>query len=259
MCGPDYGGGQVRIVVISRRTPESSPRSRVVMIVGAVGATALGALAALEFERITAIGHWLMVPAGKDAVLRAAATAGLTGFLFWVICALAVRAVSEVALNPYNALADRLDRLVDGETDDLADLHGPVVGVRRLARAIFVFHDRATASRLSELSLQARYDALYEEHANERRLLMTMLAGRVEPATPVALPSRPDAAGMSDYEIPGLPEKAMEPVDPAARPGQVINLAGRLAPSQRPTAGPDLLTSTQWGFGSLDLASAPRQ
>lgn len=252
-------GSHARIVVISRRRPESSPRSRVVPIVGAVGATALGALTALEFERVIAIGHWLMVPAGKDALWRAVAAAGLTGFLFWVICALLVRAVSRVALNPYDALADRLDRLVDGETDDLADLHGPVVGVRRLARAIFVFHDRARASRLSELSLQARYDALYEEHADERRLLMAMLAGRLEPATRSTLPPRPEAPGMSGYEIPDLPETAMEPVDPALRTGQVIDLAGRLTPSGRPTAAHAMLTSAQWDFGPLDLASALRQ
>lgn len=173
-----------------------------VLVVGALAATMLGALSALQFDRLVTVGQRLMLPVGQAALLKAVMTLGLAGCLGWLACALMVRTVRGVALRPYDMLADRLERIADGEIDTLGDLHGPGVGVRRLARTVIAFQERALASRRSEANLQVLYDAICREQAEERRLLMGMLTrGGLPPLTdrPAPSPSQPPA---DDLEIP---------------------------------------------------------
>jgi hypothetical protein len=214
---------------MSRRKSATSFKSHITLIVGSLVATVLGALSALQFERIFAVGHQLTIAAGQEALVNAATKAGLTGFLLWVACVLLARTIGGIALRPYRDLADRLDALVDGHTDDLADLRGPVVGVRRLARAIFVFHDAAMASRRSEADLQAKYDALYRVHVEERRLLMSRLLGNPSSSADELAGPSPDATTLSEFEIPSLTGIEATPESPAPQTGLVIDLNGRLA------------------------------
>ena len=90
-----------------------------------------------------------MHPVGQEALIRTTATAGLTGLLCWVVCALVTRAISRAALKPYDAVADHLERIADGDVDGPVDLQGPAAGVRRLARAVVVFQQRAATSARS--------------------------------------------------------------------------------------------------------------
>jgi hypothetical protein len=215
---------------MSRRKSATSFKSHITLIVGSLVATVLGALSALQFERIFAVGHQLALPAGQEALVNAATKAGLTGFLLWVACVLLARTIGGIALRPYRDLADRLDALVDGHTDDLADLRGPVVGVRRLARAIFVFHDAAMASRRSEAGLQARYDALYRVHMEERHLLMSRLVGAPSSFVDERPGPSPDGTTLSEFEIPGPTGIEAVPASPEPQTGLVIDLNGRFAP-----------------------------
>lgn len=224
-----------------------------VLVFGAVGATLLGALAALEFDRIAAVGNQLMLPVGQEALLKAAVISGLTGFLLWVACALVVRWISGIALKPYHALADRLDLLVDGAVDDLADLRGPVVGIRRLARTVFFFRQQVLTSQRAEASLQARYDALYREHADERHLLMSILAGRPAPAMDRILSPHPTAPVDSDFDIPGLPDSGAPRGSPSPSRGLVVELAGRLASSRRPIEPGRGAQPQMFDLGPFDL------
>lgn len=179
-----------------------------------MGATLLGALAALQFDRIIAVGERLMEPAGQATLIETTATAGAAGLLCWVVCALVTRAISRAALKPYKALADHLERLADGDVDSQFDLRGPDADVRRLARAVILFHHRAVASQRAEAGLQARYDRLCQDQAEERRLLMGMLMSQrldpkghaagdrdpvdvapVRPGIPEPLSAAPEAAG----------------------------------------------------------------
>ncbi|MFN3816148.1 hypothetical protein [Brevundimonas sp.] len=212
-----------------RATP--SFQHGLVLIVGALAATLLGAVAALEFDRLIALGRWLTLPVGQEALVNAMVTAGLTGFLVWVACVLTVRAISAAALRPYHRLADRLERLVDGETDDLADLRGPIVDVRRLARAVFVFQDRLEESRRAHALLQRRYDALYQEQAAERRLLLDLLVGRTAAK---ATPSPTlDPEPSPDFDLPPPPREPII-VANSTPPGASLHLLGPLHPPPPP-------------------------
>jgi hypothetical protein len=216
-----------------------------------LGATVLGAGAALEFDRLIAIGRWLTLPVGQEALLNAVVTAGLTGFLVWVACVLTVRTISGVALRPYHRLADRLERLVDGDVDDLADLHGPVVGVRRLARTIFVFQERLLESRRAEADLQRRYDTLYQAHAEEHQRLLDMLVGRAPGAERApSPPQEPEAS--TDFDMPAPPGDAMV----FARPDRAaaLDLLGPLhaAVPPMPTTAPVQLQRSD--PGRIDIA-----
>jgi hypothetical protein len=215
---------------MSRRESATFFKSHITLIAGSLVATVLGGLSALQFERIVAVGHQLTLEAGQEALVNAATKAGLTGFLLWVACVLTARTIGGIALKPYRDFADRLDALVDGHTDDLADLRGPVVGVRRLARAIFVFQEAAMASRRSEAGLQARYDALYQVHMEERRLLMNRLVGAPSSFVDELPGPSPDAATVSEFEIPDLTGIEATPESPAPQAGLVIDLSGRFAP-----------------------------
>lgn len=195
----------------------------------------MGALTALQLDLVIAAGERLMNPVGQEALLRTAATAGLTGLLCWVICALVARAISRHALKPWNALADHFERLADGEVDRPIDLRGPVAGVRRLARAAAFFHQGAVASRRAEADLQVRYDRLYQEQADERRLLMGMLTDR-RPDNGRSRSSLRSLEGPapSEFEIPERPLAVAGAVrGPSPRTGEVVDLAGRLRASAR--------------------------
>ncbi|MFN3536980.1 MAG: hypothetical protein ACK4Y4_05990 [Brevundimonas sp.] len=221
------------MIAISAPRATSSLRDSFILIAGAGGATLLGAGAALQFDRLIAVGRWLTLPVGQEALLNAVVTAGLTGFLVWVACVLTVRAISAAALRPYHRLADRLERLVDGETDDLADLRGPIVGVRRLARSVFVFQERLEDSRRDQAVLQRRYDALYQEHAAERRLLLDLLVGR----TVKARSSPPEPEGSPDFKMPEPPSEPMASGSPA--PSLLTgDLLGPRRPAPKPMPDP---------------------
>ncbi|RYI22604.1 MAG: hypothetical protein EON48_07975, partial [Acetobacteraceae bacterium] len=210
-------------------------------------------MAALEFDRIVAVGSHLMLPAGQAALVQAAAISGLTGFLLWVAFALVVRGISRIVLKPYDALADRLDLLVDGGVDDLGDLRGPAVGVRRLARSVFFFRQQVIASQGSRARLQARYDALYQEHADERQLLMSILAGRSAPAMDRILSPHPIAPVDPGFDIPTAPDPEARREEPARLSGLVIDLAGRLASPGRPIEFGRGASSQMFDLGPFDL------
>lgn len=142
-----------------------------------MGATLLGALTALHLDLVIAFGARLLHPTGQEALIQTTVRAGLTGLLCWVVCALITRAISGAALKPYNALADHLERLADGEVDGPVDQRGPVPGVRRLSRAVVALQQRPLAIHRSEAGPQLRYDSLYHD-PSERRLLMEMLVSR---------------------------------------------------------------------------------
>lgn len=181
---------------ISRRSLKSS---QIVLVLGAVAATVLGALTALQFDRLAAVGKRLMRSEGQEALVQAFLMAGVAGFLCWMACALVVGGVRNVARRPYDALTDRLERLIDGEIDTLADLHAPDAGVRRLARAVFLLRERAITSRRSEAAVQALYDAVCYQQADERRLLMGMLTRSAVP--PSADKPRVGAEGVSPASL----------------------------------------------------------
>lgn len=192
-----------------------------------------------------------MNPVGQEALIRSMATAGLTGLLCWVLCALVTRAISRSALKPYVALADHFERLADGEVESPVDARGEAAGVRRLARAAVVFHQRALASQRSEAGLQARYDRLCEEQADERRLIMGMLMDR-RPDTERGLSDLRslDRSAPAAFDIPERPHVAADvPAGRATHTGEVVDLTGRLRVGarnveDRPTARfpvPDLM------------------
>lgn len=215
---------------ITRHQQDYPFRPHAVLIWGALASTLLGVLTALQLDLVIALGARLMHPVGQEALIRTTATAGLTGLLCWVICALVTRAISRHALKPWNALADHFERLADGEVESPIDLRGPVAGVRRLARAAVVFHQRALASQRSEAELQARYDHLYQEHADERRLIMEMLMDRrLDPERgPAALRSI-DGPAPAGFEIPEPPAEVSGLASgPAPHTGEVVDLVGRL-------------------------------
>lgn len=204
-------------------------RDHAVLIWGALGATFLGGLTALQFDLVIAVGERLMHPAGPDAVIKTTVTAGLVGLLCWVICALVTRAISRAALKPYDTLTDHFERLADGGGDGPIDLHGPVAGVRRLARAVIVFQQRDLASQRSEAQLQSRFDRLYEEQADERRLLMGILM-KSRVGTQGRSSTRPSipAPSAAEFALPDLP--GTEPLrtgEPIRHTGEVVDLAGR--------------------------------
>lgn len=236
--GPGHNDvrGRSRISAIARHHWEFPFKGHAILIWGALAATLLGALTALRVDHLIAAGERLMHPVGQEALIRTTATAGLTGLLCWVVCALVTRAISRHALRPYNALADHLERLADGEGDRPIDLHGPEAGVRRMARAV-VFHHQALASRRSEADLQARYDRLYQEHADERRLLMGAVMDRRREADDLA----PDlrvlvAPAPVDFEVPARPAALV--ASPPSRTGEVVDLAGRLRSAARAVEAP---------------------
>ena len=206
----------------------------------------MGGLTALQLDLVIAAGERLMHPVGQEALIRTTATAGLTGLLCWVVCALVTRAISRAALKPYDALADHLERLADGGVDGPVDLQGPAAGVRRLARAVVVFQQRAAASARSEAALQARYDSLYQEHAEERRLLMGMLMGRRLDSGDGGVPAvqSPADVAPAEFEIPEPPSALPDHADGLTpHTGKVVDLTGRLRSSarraeDRPTAPP---------------------
>ncbi|MBW8303124.1 MAG: hypothetical protein K0M78_04125 [Brevundimonas sp.] len=205
------------------------------MILGALGAAVLGSLTALQFDRLIAVGEQLLNPVGQEAFFRTVAAAGLTGSLCWGICVLVTRAIGRAALKPYDALADHLERLADGDIDTPIDLRGPVAGVRRLARAVVVFQQRTIASQRSEADLQARYDSLYQEHAGERRLLMGMLMGkRLDSESDASIQRPAEAVAPAEFEIPEPPSAAPEAVGgPPPHTGHIVDLAGRMKASAR--------------------------
>lgn len=220
---------------IARHQQDHPFRGHGVLIWGALAATLAGVLVALQLDLVIALGARIMNPVGQEALARSLATAGLTGLLCWVVCALVTRAITRSALKPWNALADHFERLADGEVDSPLDPRGPEAGVRRLARAAVVFHQRALASQRSEAELQARYDRLCQEQADERRLIMGMLMDR-----------RPDAErGLSDLRsLDGpapaafdIPERPAAVADVASgrgtHTGEVVDLAGRLRSAAR--------------------------
>lgn len=251
--------GRVRISAITRLPQDYPFRAHGVLIFGALAATVLGVLTALQLDMVIAFAARLMHPVGQEALMRSMATAGLTGLLCWVVCALVTRAISRNALKPYNALADHFERLADGEPAGPIDSHRPQAGVRRLARAVVVFHQRALASERAEADLQGRYERLCHEQADERRLIMGLMMDR-RPGTersPSDLPAL-DGPALTVFDIP-KPSPAREARDawtPAS--GQVVDLTGRLRPPARRveersaflTAIPDLM--------SLDFAFVRR-
>lgn len=176
-------------------------RSHRVLILGAVGATLLGVLTALELEVFVAAGRWFLNLGGRDGLVRTAATAGLTGLMLWILCAIVTRAIARATLKPYQALADHFERLGDGEVDSHIVLQGEVPEARRLARAVSVFHQRALSSERSKARLQARYDSLYREHADERRLLIGMLTGARPEVKGHPSVTRSDAAAVSPANL----------------------------------------------------------
>lgn len=144
-----------------------------------------------------------MHPAGQQALIRDAVSAGLTGLLLWVVCALVARAIIRTTLKPYDALADHFERLADGHVDGPLDLRGPVTGVGRLARAVAVFQHKAQTSQRAQADLQARYDSLVQEQADERRLLMGMLmSGRLDPGGQASGRRSPAGPAAADFDIP---------------------------------------------------------
>lgn len=224
-----------------------------------MGATLSGVLVALQLDLVVAFGARLLHPVGLAALFRTTATAGLTGLLCWVVCALVTRAISRSALRPYTALANHFERLADGHVDGPLDLRGAAPAVRRLARAAVVFRQRELAGRRSEADLQARYDGLCQEHADERRLLMGMLMrGRLDPGdrSPVPQPAEPAASpGFDPPDSSAVHDAVDRPARDALR---VVDLTGRLHSPARaveatPTAEriiPDLM--------SLDFAFVRR-
>ncbi|MDQ3124188.1 MAG: hypothetical protein M3Q74_01085 [Pseudomonadota bacterium] len=172
----------------------------------------LATLSALQFDRVIALGRVFIDLVGQEGFLRTTANASLTGLLFWLVCALATRAISRAAVKPYHALADHVERLVDGAVDVPLDPRGQGAGVRRLALAFDVLHQRALASRRSEAGLQARYDSLCQEQADERRLLMGMLmSGRLEPERPSSALRSPASVTAATPDIPDSTAPASQP------------------------------------------------
>ncbi len=225
-----------KILSISDHRSDYPFRRHAILIFGALGATLLGGLSALQFDRLIAVGQWAMHPVGQESLLQTTATASLTGLLCWVICALVTRAIRRFALRPYDALADHLERLADSEVDGFDDWRAPVAGVRRLARAVMVFQQRTLTSQRSEAGLQSRYDSLYREHAEERRLLMGMLMSKRlnpdEDGTALLASGGPEP---DEFDIPERPAAAIgSPSGRSSHVGQVVDLTGRLiSPARR--------------------------
>ena len=192
----------------------------------------------LEFDRLAAVADSLMQPAGREALVGAVATAALTGFLAWVACALVVRSINRVALEPYHALTDQLEALADGTGGSGIDLSGAVPGVRRLARVVLTFHNQLIASQRSEAALQLRYDALAQANAAERQSLMAILIDRAAAAGGKAGPVMRDVTPPSGFDI---PEQAAAPLVDRSSMDQIsghIDLTDQLGPLTRSPAGP---------------------
>lgn len=181
-------------------------RDHAVFIGGGLVAMLLGIFTALQLDVVLTAGQRLMNPAGQLALIKTTISAGLTGLLCWVLCALITRAISRAALKPYNALADHFERLTDGNADSTIELPGSVPAARRLARVVAVFHQKVLASQRSEAELQARYDGLYREHAGERRLLMGMLmSGQLSPENRASILHATPGEAATDFKIPDAP------------------------------------------------------
>ncbi|OYX57053.1 MAG: hypothetical protein B7Y86_09995 [Brevundimonas subvibrioides] len=208
-----------------------------VPILGALGATLLGAGVALEFDRLVAVADHLMLPVGQQVLIGAVTTAGLTGFLVWVTSALIARSIIKVALEPYDTLTEQLEGLADGRTGPGLALQGAAQGVRRLARVIVTFQTRLVESQRSEAALRVRYDALCHANDHERQSLMAVLLDR---STPVAMKAAPliDIELPAGYEIPEYSAEALEVQSPDPM-GEVIDLTDQLGPMTRPAAPRD--------------------
>lgn len=226
------------MTVITQHRFTSLFKGQSVLVFGALGATLLGALVALEFDRLVAVGDSLMLPVGQEALIGAVTTAGLAGFLAWVACALVVRTINRVALTPYLALTDQLEAVADGTAGSGIELSGAVPGVRRLARVILTFHNLLIASQRSEAALQMRYDALAQANAAERHSLMAILIDRAAASGGRTVPVMRDVTPPSAFDI---PEQAAAPlvdhssVDEFNDP---IDLTDQLDPLRRSPAGP---------------------
>lgn len=219
-------------MVIARRGVKSVFKGQSVPIFGALGATLLGAVVALEFDRLVAVADHLMLPVGQEALIGAVTTAGLTGFLVWVASALIARSITRVALEPFETLTDQLEGLADATTDAGIDLQGAVPGVRRLARVVLTFHGRLVESQRSEAALRIRYDALCQGNAHERQSLMAILLDRSMTVAMKAPPPAIDTAPLSGFDI---PEYSTEPLLAQApdQVGDFIDLTDQLGPLRR--------------------------
>jgi hypothetical protein len=250
--------GRARISAITRHPQDYPFRAHGVLIFGALAATLLGVLTALQLDLVIAFVARLMHPVGQEALMRSTATAGLTGLLCWVVCALVTRAISRSALKPYNALADHFERLADGEAEGPIDSRRPQAGVRRLARAVVVFHQRALASERAEADLQVRYERLCHEQADERRLIMGLIMDR-RPGerSPSDLPAL-DSPALTVFDIP-KPSPAREAPDVwTPDSGQVVDLTGRLRPPARRVEERSVFLTHIPDLTSLDFALVRR-
>ena len=223
------------MTVIAQHRFTSLFKGQAVLIFGALGATLLGALVALEFDRLVAVADSLMLPVGQEALIGAVTTAGLTGFLAWVACALVVRTINRVALAPYLALTDQLEALADGTAGSGIDLSGAVPGVRRLARVILAFHNELIASQRSEAALQLRYDALAQANAAERQSLMAILIDRAASGGRTG-PVMRDVTPPSVFDIPEPALSSLSDHLPAEQITGHIDLTDQLGPLKRSPA-----------------------
>ena len=221
-------------MINAQRGVKSVFRGQSVPIFGALGATLLGAGVALEFDRLVAVADHLMLPVGREVLIGAVTTAGLTGFLVWVASALIARSIIRVTLEPYDTLTEQLEGLADGRTGTDLALQGAAQGIQRLARVIVTFQTRLVESQLSEAALRVRYDALCQANDHERQSLMAVLLDRSTTVTVKAAPVI-DVEPSSGYDIPEYSAEALEAQSPDPI-GEVIDLTDQLGPMTRPPA-----------------------
>lgn len=205
---------------------------------GAVAATVLGALSAFQLDLIITVAQRLMQPESREALIRTTQTASLTGLLCWVAFAIFSTAIRRAALKPSNALADHCERLADGDHNSWVDLRAADPAALRLGRAISLFHQKALESCRAQASLQARYDGLQEQQADERREIIGML---------LSIRRRPEGPGAGHRSAlettPAVRQVALRPTPQAGRYDSLYETANErrllmdLVMNRRPDAG----------------------
>lgn len=195
-----------RNTAIAVRPLRNRSRSHGTLALGSLSATVLGAVAALEFDRIVAVGARLRLPAVHVDLLIAGAVALLACGTAVMVGMVVFRAIRRDATRPYRALTDQMEDLADGRL--IGDLSSPGSGVdiNRLLRAAAALQVRLTASEHSEAALQARYNGLCHENADERRMLMRIvLEGRRDQIVALAPPPAETPSEETSLDLPPWP------------------------------------------------------
>lgn len=180
------------------------------VVLGALGAALMGAVFALEFERLAAIAGHLILPAGRMAVLQAVTTAVVVALGIWMTGMVIGRAIRQRAVLPYLILTDQMEARAERSTHDLLRAPHQAPDVQRLTRAILTIQDELVTRRREVVDLGNRYDALCEANSRERESLMAILmekaTGRVTgPVQKTPLLPAP-SPGFTTPDRPAAPE-----------------------------------------------------